>query len=156
MNRTEIERVLPHRDPFLFVDEITDRGEGWLAARWTVPVDADWFRGHYPGNPLLPGVLITEHTLQCGALLAAEREAQRVGALDGNAGAAAGVPVLTRLSDARFKRMVRPGETLETRVTLEDVVSNAYYMKAEVRCAGARVLTVKFTVAAVEAPTPQP
>ena len=144
MNRAQIEELLPHRDPFLFVDAVSGRGEDWLTARWTVPADADWFRGHYPGNPILPGVLITEHALQCGALLAAGRLGE----------APAVVPVLTRLSDARFKRVVRPGETLETRVTLEEVLANAFYMKADVRSESTRVLSLRFTVAAVDAPAP--
>jgi len=146
VKRDEIERLLPHRDPFLFVDEITARGDDWLSARWSVPRDADWFRGHYPGNPILPGVLITEHALQCGALLA-------IAHLD-DASEGRGVPVLTRLSDARFKRVVRPGELLETRATLVDVLSNAFFMKAEVRCGAELVLKLGFTVAAVDAPAP--
>ena len=44
----EIEARIPHRDPFLLIDAIEDEGEGWIETTWTVPVDADWVRGHYP------------------------------------------------------------------------------------------------------------
>ena len=65
----EILELLPHRDPFLLVDSISERGEGWIETEWHVAEDMDVFRGHYPGNPVLPGVLISEHCFQSAALL---------------------------------------------------------------------------------------
>ena len=67
--RAAIEALLPHRDPFLLVDRIADRGEDWIETEWHVAEDLDVFRGHYPGNPILPGVLISEHCFQSAALL---------------------------------------------------------------------------------------
>ena len=143
-SRAEIEALLPHRDPFLFVDRIVERGEDTLATEWSVREDMDVFRGHYPGNPILPGVLIAEHCFQSGALLIYSGADSKDDA---------GTPVLTRIEDARYKRIVRPGDTLTTAVTLEDSLSNARFCSAVVRCGGQVVARLKFTLAlAAEAP----
>ncbi|MDF1838617.1 MAG: beta-hydroxyacyl-ACP dehydratase [Planctomycetota bacterium] len=129
LDRTAIEKLLPHRDPFLFVDQVTgsgtdDAGNAWLETQWTVDASMDVFRGHYPGNPILPGVLIQEHTFQSGALLIYTQENRE--------GLTGGMPVLTKVEDARFRRMVLPGMQLNTRVELYDSLSNARYLRAKV------------------------
>ena len=88
--RAEIEARIPHRDPFLLVDRILERDERAIRTEWTVPPDADFFRGHYPGEPLLPGVLATEFVVQSGALLVCEPDAEWL----------ADVPVLPSWLDA--------------------------------------------------------
>jgi 3-hydroxyacyl-[acyl-carrier-protein] dehydratase len=142
----EIHAAIPHRDPFLFVDRIVERSEGRLVTEWTVPADADFLRGHYPGRPLVPGVLICESAFQAGAVLCAgdERDATPAGA----------VPVLTRIADARFKRMVSPGDTLRCEVTLDERVGPARYMTAKLSCGGKGVLRVQFVVAVTAAEAP--
>ena len=136
MDRRAVEAVLPHREPFLFVDAVTDAGEDWIETRWRVPEDADFFRGHYPDEPVLPGVILSEHVFQTGALLAA----RLLGPGDGRESAEEGIPVLTRIEGARFRRIVRPGEELATRVRLEERAGPAFRMSGEVRCGAARVL----------------
>ena len=135
----EIRAAIPHREPFLFVDAIVERASGRIVTEWHVPADAPFFRGHYPGRPLVPGVLICESAFQAGALLCAldEPDAAREGAL----------PVLTKIGDARFKRRVGPGETLRCEVTLDQRVGIARYMKAKLTCCGELVLRVEFVVA---------
>lgn len=101
--------LLPHRAPFLLVDEILDLVPGESArARWLVDPAHDVFRGHFPGNPILPGVMIVEALAQTGALAAMAEPASR-----GKLALFAGI------ERARFRRVVRPGETLEmeTRLT---------------------------------------
>jgi 3-hydroxyacyl-[acyl-carrier-protein] dehydratase len=144
--RDEIHAAIPHRDPFLFVDRIVERGEGRLVTEWTVPADADFLRGHYPGRPLVPGVLICESAFQAGAILCAgdERDTTPAGA----------VPVLTRIGDARFKRMVGPGDTLRCEVTLDERVGPARYLTAKLSCGGKSVLRVQFVVAVTAAEAP--
>ncbi len=108
MSHPKPEDILPHRDPFLLVDEIVDLQPGQAAtARWTVPVDAPFFAGHFPGHPVTPGVLIIESLAQTGAL-AVLSAPDNVGKLALFAG----------IEKARFKRQVLPGETLELTLTL--------------------------------------
>ena len=100
--------LLPHRPPFLFVDEILDLVPGESArARWYVDPDAAFFAGHFPGNPILPGVIIVEALAQTGALAAlADPDTAGKLALFGGIG------------QARFRRVVRPGEQLLLETTL--------------------------------------
>jgi 3-hydroxyacyl-[acyl-carrier-protein] dehydratase len=101
--------LLPHRPPFLFVDEILDLVAGESArARWHVDPDAYFFAGHFPGNPILPGVIIVEALAQTGAIAALAEPAT-----------AGKLALFGGISSARFRRVVRPGEDLilETRLT---------------------------------------
>ena len=102
MNRQQILDAIPHREPFLLVDEIVERTDGRIVGRKTFTGQEDFFAGHYPGYPLVPGVLLCEAAMQCGAILLSRHFAATAGK----------VPVATRMNDVRFKRMVRPGETI--------------------------------------------
>ncbi len=129
-------RAIPHRPPFLFVDEIVEVDERRILTRKLVDPESEFFRGHYPDQPVMPGVLLCESCFQAGALLVAHR----IGSYD----APKGVPVLTRINDARFKWMVLPGETLNVEVTLDDELDGAYFMIGRVTVNGQRVLRVTF------------
>lgn len=126
LERAAIEARLPHREPFLFLERVVAVDAGatppTLRAEWRVPPEADFFRGHYPGNPVTPGVILCEHAAQAAALLLCERGA--------SFGASEDVPVLARIDKARFRRMVRPGETLSTLVTLVESVGPAAFLEA--------------------------
>jgi 3-hydroxyacyl-[acyl-carrier-protein] dehydratase len=139
LDRGAIERRIPHREPFLFLDEVALEGETAVAS-WRVPEDAGFFRGHYPGNPITPGVILCEHAFQAAAVLLSE--------LGQGHGETGGVPVLARIEKAKFRRMVRPGESLRTEVRLAERAGPAAFLEAkawvgeelamEVRCALAR------------------
>jgi 3-hydroxyacyl-[acyl-carrier-protein] dehydratase len=137
-----IRAAIPHREPFLFVDEIVEQGPELLRTRWRVPPDADFLRGHYPGRPLVPGVILCESAFQAGAILCA-RETEEAGP--------GAVPVLTRIGEARFKRMVGPGETVDCEVRLDERVGPARYLTARLSVGGKAVLRVEFTVAVTAA-----
>ncbi len=146
LERAFVEARIPHRPPFLFVDRVLAIGPDGITTEWDVDPESEFFRGHYPGNPIVPGVLISEFVFQSAALHAA-------GSGDGTPEPGE-VPVLTRIENARFKSMVRPGDTLRAEVSLTEKLSSARYLKATVTCQGRTVLRVSFVVAlaVVEAP----
>ncbi len=142
MNQFSVQDAIPHRPPFLFIDDVTELTDGKIVARITLPHDLDVFRGHYPHFPIFPGVLTCEAVFQAGAILLSRRVTDPT----------AGVPALTRIRDARFKRMVRPGETLTLTAEIEEVLSNAYYMKGSATVDGATAVKVLFTCAMAPMP----
>src|SRR4051812_29672414 len=101
-----VKDVLPHREPFLFIDEIVDMTETNILAKSHVRGEDPPFRGHYPHKPIMPGVLLCETVLQAGAYLMASK-------LDINVTDAKSVPVVSRMNNVKFKRMVKPGDVLE-------------------------------------------
>ncbi len=103
--------VLPHRDPFLFVSEVTELVPGERArGLWRLTGEEAFWAGHFPGRPTLPGVLMVESLAQMGAiaLLTDERFAGKL-------------PLFGGIDKARFRRQVVPGEVLELEVTLDQV-----------------------------------
>ena len=144
--QTDIKAAIPHREPFLLIDRILETGESGIVAETTLrPDDELWSRiyaGHYPGNPITPGVLLCEMIFQAAAVLMA-----------GLAGAGeSGVPVVTRIQNVKFKAMVFPGDTLEIRASLSERMANAFFMKGSVKKDGRTAVQAEFTVALAEAP----
>ncbi len=135
---SEVTDLIPHRPPFLFVDEIVSRSEDGLVARRTWRVDEDFYRGHYPGAPITPGVLLCEAVFQTGALFLA-------GQLSGD-GTKEGIPLLARVSDVRFRNPVYPGDTITIQVKRTDSVGGFVMMRGSVTCGGKRILNVDFAV----------
>ncbi|MDZ7618165.1 MAG: 3-hydroxyacyl-ACP dehydratase FabZ [Patescibacteria group bacterium] len=130
--------AIPHRPPFLLVDRIVEQTETRLLGEKTFTGDEDFFAGHYPGYPLVPGVLLCEAAMQCGAILLSRQFA----AGDGR------VPVATRLNDVRFKRMVRPGETLLMEVELTERLADAFFLTAKVTVEGKVAVRFQFACTA--------
>lgn len=101
--RETIESIIPHRPPFLLVDEVLELDPGHrVRGRFLVPEDGWWFPGHFPDRPLMPGVLTIEAIAQCGAVAVLAHDANR-----------GRIPFFAGIDDCRFKRMVGPGEMLE-------------------------------------------
>jgi 3-hydroxymyristoyl/3-hydroxydecanoyl-(acyl carrier protein) dehydratase len=140
MKDQAIEAAIPHRAPFLFLDALVDEGADWLTAEWTVPEDAAFLQGHFPGQPITPGVLLAEHAFQAAAVLISH-------ALGGFR-AEDGVPVLTRIRDARYRRAVAPGTKLTTRVEIVERVGPAYHLRASIAAGAQRVASLSFVLSA--------
>lgn len=134
MSLAEIHAAIPHREPFLLVDEIVSRDDRQIICRKTFTGDEFFYQGHYPQYPLTPGVLLCEAAMQAGAILLSQQ-------FDASSG---GVPVATRMSDVKFKRMVRPGETIDIEVELVERLSDAFFLKAKVSCAGKVAVRFEF------------
>jgi 3-hydroxyacyl-[acyl-carrier-protein] dehydratase len=134
--------LIPHRPPFLFVDEIVSESADGLVARRGWRAAEDFYRGHYPGAPITPGVLLCEAVFQTGALFMA-RQAQAAGAKPGD-----GVPLLAKISDVRFRNPVFPGDETLIEVRIKEALGGFTMMSGAVKKAdGTRVLTVDFAVA---------
>ena len=134
--------LIPHRPPFLFVDDVVSESAEGLVARRQWRADEDFYRGHYPGAPITPGVLLCESVFQTGAVFLA-KQALAAGAKPG-----AGVPLLAKISDVRFRNPVYPGDETLIEVKKKEAMGGFTMMSGSVKKAdGTRVLTVEFSVA---------
>lgn len=142
-----IEKLIPHRPPFLFVDEIVSASDDMLTTRLRVRPEEDFFRGHYPGNPIMPGVLVCESVFQSGCIFLSKQLAAKGEDLGRY------TPVLTRITEVKFKNPVKPGDELIIDVRLKNRLGRFMFLAGAVRTADNRkVLTVDFGVALVENP----
>jgi len=160
VDRQRICEAIPHREPFLFVDEILEWTDGRIVCAKTFTGRETFFAGHYPGHPLVPGVLLCEAAMQAGAILLSRPWADVAGRPGDKTGSGSAtshgeaaesgrceapvpvvsqarlVPVATRMNDVRFKRMVRPGETIRMEVELTERLAEAFFLRAKVTVDG--------------------
>lgn len=144
MSREEIKTAIPHREPFLLVDEIVTRDESRIVCRKRFSGEEFWYAGHYPDFPITPGIILCEAAMQAGAILLA----QHVGAENG------GVPVATRANNVQFRQMIFPGDSVEIEVELVERLADAFFMKAKVTAAATRKLACRLEFACTLAPRP--
>ena len=96
LEKEDIEKIIPQRDPFLMIDEVEEFVPGEMAIAYKNVNENEWyFKGHFPGNPIMPGVLITESLAQTGA-----------------------VAIFGGIDKLRFKKMVVPGDKLKLEVKI--------------------------------------
>jgi 3-hydroxyacyl-[acyl-carrier-protein] dehydratase len=134
MSLDHIKAAIPHREPFLLVDEVVEQSENRIVCRKRFTGDEFWYRGHYPEFPLTPGVLLCEAAMQAGAVLLAKH-------IDSEQG---GVPVATRMNNVKFKTVVRPGDTVELEVDLVERMADAFFLNAKVTVGGRTAVTFDF------------
>lgn len=132
LNNVEIQKIIPHRYPFLLVDKIVELEPGKRAVGIkNVTINEPFFQGHFPGNPIMPGVLMVEALAQVAGvtMLSLEEYQGKLG-------------VFTGIDEVRFKRQVVPGDTLRMEVEILAVKRNiakvqaAAYVGEEVACKG--------------------
>ncbi|MDI9206848.1 3-hydroxyacyl-ACP dehydratase FabZ [Ligilactobacillus saerimneri] len=132
---TEIQKIIPHRYPMLLIDRVEELEVGKRAvAIRNVTAHEQVFNGHFPGNPVLPGVLIVEAMAQTGAvaLLSMDEFKGKTAYFGG-------------IKQAKFRKVVRPGDTLRIEVTLEKIRNNVGLGKAIAMVAGQKVCTAELT-----------
>jgi len=138
MNITDIQQCIPHRDPFLWLDTVSSLTESRIIASKTLSPDLPVFQGHYPNFPIFPGVLQCEACFQAGAILISRLVTTSNGE----------VPVVTRVNNVQFRRMIRPGETLDIEVELTERVSNAFFLKGKASVGDKVTARMEFVCAA--------
>jgi 3-hydroxyacyl-[acyl-carrier-protein] dehydratase len=175
MSQEKILAAIPHRPPFLLVDEIIEQSDAKIVGIKRFTGEEDFFKGHYPEFPLVPGVLLCEAAMQCGAVLLSqfisplplgEGPGVRAESLDdsqsnsphpnplpeGEGTIAKKIPVATRMNDIRFKRMVRPGETIRMEVELVERLADAFFLKAKVTVENHLAVRFEFACTMAEQP----
>jgi 3-hydroxyacyl-[acyl-carrier-protein] dehydratase len=142
MSLEAIKAAIPHREPFLLVDEVVEQTDSRIVCRKRFTGKEFWYAGHYPDFPLTPGVLLCEAAMQAGAVLLATFAAQPPG----------GVPVATRMNNVKFRNMVRPGDTIEMTVELVERMADAFFLKAVVTVDGKTAVTFDFACKLAQRP----
>ena len=133
-----IERI-PQKKPFLFLDKVLERSDNEIVAITRVDPEDEYFKGHFPGNPVMPGVLLCEACFQAGALLMSYKESDFRDKM----------AVVSRIQNAKFKRITKPGDELVIKVKLQEVLENAAYMKGVVTVDNKKALILDFAVTLV-------
>ncbi len=142
MTREEIEQCIPHRPPFLWLDEVVAIDDASIHARKHLKPTLDVFQGHYPHFPVLPGVLQCEAALQAAAVLIAQiipNETDQV-------------PVVTRMNNVKFRHLVRPGDTLDIEVQLTERLQNTFFLTGKLSVAGRVTTRLEFACTATALP----
>ena len=134
MDREEIMRILPHRDDMLLLDDIAESG-GEAVGHYTVRGNEFFLRGHFPQNPIVPGVILCEILAQSACVLM--RDVMDEGK----------IPMYTGLDKVRFRSPVRPGDTVETRCRIRRAKPPFYFASGEVTVDGRLCVTAEFSFA---------
>lgn len=134
MSREQILAAIPHRPPMLLLDEVVEWQHERIVCTKTFQPDEWFFRGHYPDFPLVPGVILCEAAMQAGAVLLSKHPTGE------------GVPVAGRLNDVKFKRMIRPGDTVLIETLLDERLGDAFFLSSKITCAGKPAATLTFAV----------
>ncbi|MCA8987557.1 MAG: beta-hydroxyacyl-ACP dehydratase [Planctomycetaceae bacterium] len=143
MDLDQIKACIPHREPFLWIDEVLELTETSIHCTKYINPDLPVFQGHYPDFPILPGVLQCEMALQASAILIS-----RLHALEEDK-----VPVATRLNNVKFKHMVRPGDTANVYVEITERLSDTFFLTGKIVVDGQVTTRLEFAATATNHPS---
>ncbi len=139
MNQEEIMKILPHRDQMLLV-EAAEAREGIAYGSYHVRGDEWFLKGHFPGNPVVPGVILCEMMAQCAAVLLSGDVLEQ----------GEGTPFFTTLNNVKFRNSVRPGDTFETQCSITRVKKPFYFATGKGFVEGKLCVSADFSFAVVK------
>ena len=134
MEREEIKRILPHREPMLLVDDVV-REDGAAVGHYHVRGDEFFLQGHVPGNPIGPGVILCEMLAQSACVLLQDQMGEGK------------LPVYTGLNNVKFRSPVKPGDTVQTRCTVTRAKHPFYFCSGTVTVEGRLCVSAEFSFA---------
>ncbi len=136
MNREEIKQILPHREPMLLVDEAVLVDEKTASGKYFVRGDEFFLQGHFPGNPVVPGVILCEMMAQTGAVILANQ-------MKGS------TPYFTGLKLVKFRQKVFPGDTFDITCQLTQQRGSFFFAKAVGKVNGKVAASAEFSFALI-------
>ena len=136
MNKEELKNVIPHRNSMLLIDEATKTSDTTCEGKKYIKGDEWFLDGHFPGNPVVPGVILCEMMAQASSVIIAEVSA-------------VSTPYFTGIEKAKFKSKVLPGDTLEIKCELTDHKRNFYFVKGKGYVNGKLSVSAEFSFALV-------
>jgi len=140
MSRDQILAAIPHRPPMLLLDEIVEWEEKRIVCQKKFQPDEWFFQGHYPDFPIVPGVILCEAAMQAGAVLLSKHELGE------------GLPVAGRLNDVKFKRMIRPGDTVLLESVLDERMGDAFFLSGKITLDTRPAATLNYAVTLAKRP----
>ncbi len=141
MNKEEIKKILPHREPMLLLDEVSLDDEGYACGSYTVRGDEWFLQGHFPGNPVVPGVIQCEILAQTCCVLLGQSAADPDF-----------TPFFTGLDKVKFRKPVTPGDVFSTRCKITREKAPFYFAQGEGSVDGKTVVRADFSFALVKTP----